>query len=679
MKKIILIICLFYSSLFSYEIKSSDIDVTKKGIALGVYLSLNRAQLLAEKLPEYAIYIKKPSSPLKPYFVVYTVNINKGEEYNLLKKIKNTLPSAYIASNKRIKLLSNIESKSNITTLESESSTFQEIKDEKKVNYIDNTKESITVKYTKDIFVALEVADSLKEFNIYIRSFKLLDDSAFMIYAVNIPLNKYQDSIKKIQKKYQDSFKTSKNRVLYFSNNINEDNSFLYSSKKDFPEVLKRRVVVKKVNNSESANSKYLKAKKLFTEKNYKETIKILEGLSDNNSANVGINFYLGRSYFETKDYERASAAFERVDMVTSNNLRAKLELSQSYMMLGLYADAASGFNEVLKSNIPDNVRSNIGKRLDYINGLGKKGSFFGSVSLGYTYDTNINNTTDTRIFNTPNYQNLTVDDEKYSDSYLSLMLNANYNYKINSDYSLNNGINLVKQNYSKDDQRLNDNTATGITKENKKELQLLSYNLQLTKSNKNSMISVGANLSDVKVSGDDYMNIYGVNLSYQKRFLSNMSFFSTLKVSKKLYEQETNKKLNSRNYQVMVGQSIPTNDYGTFSLVYYNTQENRIIKDVKAPDKVINGLILGNRYKVTDNLSTNFLYQYNHSAEQSNDATFKVKRDDLLTTISVGVDYKVNKTLNVASNVKQIENESNIIIHTYDKRTFDIFFKKRF
>ena len=675
MKKLILIICLFYSSLFSLEIKSSDIDVTKKGIALGTYLSLNRAQNLANKFTTYSIYIKKTTTTIKPYFVVYAVNINKKDKYIVINKIKQIVPSAYIASDSRIKSFYTI--KSSVASAKS-----VKVNTKEKINYIDSKKDSVTIKYAKDIFAALEIAESLKKFNIYIRSFKLLEENAFMIYAVNIPKNKYKDSIKEIQKLYQDSFKTSKDKVLYFSNNIDEDNSFLYSTKKDFPEVLKTRVAVNKSKNSKytgSANSKYIKAKKLYSEKNYKETIKILENLSENNLENVGINFYLGRSYYETKDYERASAAFERVDMLSSNNLRAKLELSQSYLMLGLYNEATSGFNEVLKSNIPISVRENITKRIEHIDSLKKRGSFYGSVSLGYTYDNNINNITDTKLFDTPSYPNLTITDKQYSDSYLSLILNANYNYKINLDYSINNGINFVKQNYSKDDQRSYDLTSDGITKENKKELQLLSYNLQLSKSNKNSLISIGSDLSDIKVANDDYLKVYGINIVYQKRYLSNMSFFSSFKVSKKLYAQETNKNLNSKNYQLMIGQSVPTNEYGTFNLVYYNTQENRIIADTNAPDKVINGLLLGNRYKITDKLSTNLLYLYNHTKEKSDDATFEVERDDLLNTLSVGVDYKLNKTLSVTSNIKQIDNESNINIYSYDKRTFDIFFKKIF
>jgi len=687
MKSLILITCLFYSSLFSFEIKSSDIDITKKGIALGTYLSLNRAQLLVEKFPSFSLYIKKPSSKIKSYFVVYAVNIEKKDRFITLNKVKEIVPSAYISSDSRIKLLSRTKKEDIVTTLDSQETVYTTIKTEEKVSHIDSSKGSVTVKYTKDIFTALEIAESLKEFTIYIRSFKLLDDSAFMIYAINIPKNDYNDALINIQKKYQDSFKTSQDRVQYFSKNISEESSFIYTTKKDFPNVLKTRVVVNdqknaNINNTKytgSANLKYLKAKDLFNKKKYKETIAILENISDDNSANVGVNYYLGRSYYQTKDYERASAAFERVDMVSSNNLRAKLELSQSYLMLGLYGDATSGFNEVLKHNIPDNVRTNIREKINYIDSLGKKGRFFGSVALGYTYDTNVNNTTDTTIFDTPSYQNLVITDEKYSDSYLSFMLNANYSYKINSGYALNNSVNFVRQNYAKDDLRLDDETSSGKTKEDKKELQLLSYNLQLSKSYKNSLISVGTDLSDIKVAGDDYLNVYGVNISYQKRFLSNMSFFSTLKVSKKLYAQEENKNLDSRNYQVMVGQSIPTNEYGTFSLIYYNTQENRIIADVNAPSKDINGLILSNRYKINDTLSTNLLYLYNHTVEQSDDATFEVPRDDLLTTLSVGVDYKLNKTMSITSNIKKIDNESNINIYSYDKKVFDVFFKTLF
>ena len=681
MKKFILIICLFYTSLFSLEIMSHEIDKSKKAITLGTYLSLSKAKILANKFPIYSIYIKKPTFLNSKYYVVYAVNLTKQDSKNILNKVRTIVPTAYITSNKRVSLLSSLN-ENIVTTLESKDEVYKDIKNNDKLNFIDSSKSAITILYTKDIYKALEVAESLKGFTVYINSFKLLKDSAFLIYVVNIPNSKYNEFENMVKEKYEDAFKTRKSRIVYLSNNINKDNSFLYTSKDNFPKILKNRVVVKKtkkLKSNNSANLKYLKAKKYFNKKNYKETIKILEKLSENNSNNFGINYYLGRSYYNTKNYEKATAAFERANIVSSNNLRAKLELSQSYMMLGLYSEAATGFNEVLKNNVPTGVRNNISKRLEEINSLKKKGSFFGSIALGYTYDNNVNNITDTKVFNTPKYQNLVITDNIYADSYFSLLLNANYNYKINSSYSLNNTISIVTQNYNKDNERLNDLTSSGITKENKKALQLLSHNLQLSKATKNSIFSIGTDLSNIRIANDNYMNIYGINLSYQKRYFSNISFFSSLKLSKKLYIKDENKNLNSNNIQITIGESIPTNKYGTFSIVYYNTQEQKLIRDINAPNKNINGLILGNRYKLTTSLYTNILYLYNNTLEKSNDATFELKRDDSLSTLSLGIDYKLTKTLNITSSIKQIKNTSNIDIYSYDKKTFDIFFKKIF
>ncbi|MEA2049235.1 MAG: CDC27 family protein [Campylobacterota bacterium] len=109
MKKIILISCLFYTLLNSYEIESSKIDINKKGVALGTTMTLASAKDLSIKFLLYDTYIKKTTTTEIPYFVVFAVNIKKEELHQSLVKIKKLEPTAYIISNNRIKQLHNIK------------------------------------------------------------------------------------------------------------------------------------------------------------------------------------------------------------------------------------------------------------------------------------------------------------------------------------------------------------------------------------------------------------------------------------------------------------------------------------------------------------------------------------------------------------------------------------------
>ena len=95
-----------------YEtISYGEIDTSKKAIALGAFFTQEDALSLKEKLPDDEIYIKKVSSKNNSYFVSYSVNIPKSELSTNLSRIKETLPTAYITSDKRVKELARIYNK----------------------------------------------------------------------------------------------------------------------------------------------------------------------------------------------------------------------------------------------------------------------------------------------------------------------------------------------------------------------------------------------------------------------------------------------------------------------------------------------------------------------------------------------------------------------------------------
>ena len=540
-----------------------------------------------------------------------------------------------------------------------------------KSSSIDVTKEAVTVKYTKSREEANIVTQNLKDFDTYVRLYRQLDEYLYIVYAVNISKNSYKKSLEKIQKNYTDAFQASNSRIKYFVKIENEKETFVFQKK------LNEDTIVYQT--TSSLNKNYAIAKKYFNEKKYDKALKIFKQLSQNAPTNKAVSFYLGRTYYEMRNYEQASAMFERIVIVDDNHLRAKLELAQTYLKLKMYDESLNGFNEVLKKDIPIGVRKNVEKRVKYIEGLQKKGRFFGVAALGYTIDNNINNVTDIKTFDTPNFEGLSITDKQYSDSYLTLMLNLNYSYRLNNRYTLLNKLNYIKQKYSKDDDRLNDSTSSGITKESKKELELLSYNLKLSKSKGKNRVSLSADFSKIKSATLDYMKIYGSTLTYERKYFNNLLFFSSLKFSKKSYVQDSDKSLDSKNYQLTIGQMTPTKKYGSFNFIYSNTQENRLVYNVNAPNKMTNTLIMANRYKLTDSLTTNLSYIHNHIKEKDLDTTFEVRRDDQSSTLSLGLDYKISATINLTSTVKNIENKSNIDIYSYDKQTIDLFFKKRF
>ena len=741
MKKFIVVLCLFYTYLSATQVNSRDVDANKKGIALATYLSLNKAQQLANKFPDNDIYIKQTTTTKKPYFVVFVVNIQKKELTSTLNSIKKKLPTAYTTSDSRVKQLSNdtinttvsktkqkpskqlkaspkstiikkIEIK-NTKVIVSNDKIIQEIikraeaevkpqdlknpdllktkptiqnkiiqeiikKAEaeikpqdskktiiKKIQNLNTNLPAITIRYTKNKSDALKIANGLKYFDMYIRASKLLSKHKFMVYAVNIPQDQVEESLKQINKVYPNAFQTSKIRLNYFSKQESRENVFIKGFENKISN--KQNIQLLAIN----SNKALIKAKKLFNKKQYQNAIDILEQLSQINPSNISINFYLGRSHYQIKNYEKAVSAFERIIIIDENHLRGRLELAQTYFMLGLNEEALKNFNIVLKNNIPANVKTNIEKRVKSIKSKQINHMFYGFASIGFTYDNSINNTDDKTVY-IP-YQNLLLPTTliKYDDAYMTLTLSGNYLYKINNKITLQNKLSFIQQKYNDDDKRLNISGGTGIEKEEKKKLELTSYSLYLSTINKDSMFSFGADISNIDLADTGYMKTYGLGINYQKKFFSSITGFSTLKYFKKEHDKLEDEHMNSKTIQLMLGQMYPSTKYGNFNMLYLYTNEKNI--------KQLNGVMTTNNYPINTKLNANSTIYYNKMKEDNTDQTFNKRREDYTTTLSLGLSYDLSKTTSISSNLKYIKNSSNIELFSYDKNTIDFTIRKSF
>ena len=568
MKKLLIISFLSFTVLNSKIIDSNRIDPNLKAITLASYLNVDRAKKLASKFPNYDIYIKATTTTKKQYFVVFCVNIKKSNLYKDLKKIQKILPSAYIASDSRVKQLSQDNSmvldkpKKNKTLL---------------VNKIDKNKK-----------------DSIRP------------DKKASITKFNIAYNYYK-------------------------------------------------------------KKQYKKAIKLFN-----ELLKIYPNSSK-------INFYLGRSYYEIKDYEHASAAFDRVTIIDQKNIRALLELSQTYLMLGLNDDALKGFNKVLSYNIPITVRKNIEKRVKYLENKNKNIYKSLTISVGITFDNNINSTTYVKDFIIPDYGVSTITDERYSDTYTTYMLNGLYGFDINQNTNLQNQLSLVWQKYSKDDQRLDDQESTGISKESKKELKLFSYSLMYTKYNAKNSISSGINFTTTNLAGENYMDIYGLNLIYQRKYFTSSTYYLMGKLYAKNYYDEDNKALNSKTIQITTGQTINSNSYGIINLSYDFLYEHKNEFNLNAPNKYKSTIVLANNYELDQQHTINTSYLYSKTSELTKDATFDIKKVEYFNTLSLGMTIKPLDDISISTSIKHSHNGSNIEIFSYNKTVVDCTIKKSF
>ena len=676
MKKIIIILCLYYASLFSSEVLSSQIDISKKGIALGTFNSLNRAKLLAKRFYAFDIYIKKTTTTTVPYYVVFAVNIPKELQSNVLKDIQRKIPSAYIASDNRIKQLHNdIVKKEQITTKIKKKYIPKELQKPE----IDTTKKIISVCFVQTKLEANQTIKKLAKYDCFAK--KSLLNNSYIIYVINIEEEIFDKVLKDIQSIYPKAREASKRKIKYFNSNFSQQDIYHIST----------AVVKKQDSLSPEMLNNYKIAQEQFKNKNYKKSLQLFEELSIKDPNNININFYLGRSYYELKQYEQASAAFERITITDEKNLRARLELAQTYMQLKLNDDALSNFNFVLQNKIPDMVRQNVLAKIAYIKNLKKRSFFSGNFNIRTSYDTNVNNSSGNPT--TINYQ---IDGIEYpfeapntihKEFIYTPSLSLNYIYKLKENYSVNTQVNYTKIFYANDSQRVNDLNASksDLASETKKEIDIASFSLSNSYYGQNSILTPSFDYSKMKMAKADYMHTVGFGLNYQKKFFSPMSFFGTIKYFQKIYDILDSDNMDSKNIQLLLGNNYPTINYGLFSMIYIYTKEFIKTPDIYGPtsnksDKRTNTIMLSNKYMLNNRLGINSMISYTNDKKLTTEFPYSLPEHKQIYSISTGVNYKLTRKATLSSGVNCIKNYSNMKDQFgYKKCIVDINFMQTF
>lgn len=497
---------------------------------------------------------------------------------------------------------------------------------------------------------ATNLANKFKSKDIFIKETIKNNKKYFVVFMLNIKKENQYELLKDVKKIVSSAYITSDSRIKQLSK-LSSNHIFKYNS-----------------------NQLYTKAYNLYKQKDYKKAIDIFNILFEKYPSSTNINFYLGKSLYELKMYDKAIAAFTRLEILNENNLRVNLELAQSYLMLGLYDDAIKNFNFVLKHKIPVAVKKNILKRVAYIKSLEKKYSLNYMIKFGYSYDNNINNTTNVKTFNTPDYQNLLITDKKYLDNSFLIQANANYNYKLSDNKNITSNLNYTQQFYYKDKDRLNskDENASNINKEDEKNIQIISLDTGLSNIYKNSRYSFLVNLTSIKLASKDYMNVFGGMFSYEKKYLSDIKFLAFTNLSNKKYKQLDYKQQDLYSIKFGVGETIPTENLGLFNSLYIYEREIKEKHTIDNTDKRIQNVLLSNKYNLTPILYLNTSYNFTLTSELDDDPTFKIKRTDKTSIYSFGVGYYLNSNIDIYTNIDNIKNKSTIPIYGYRKFKFN-------
>jgi FimV-like protein len=137
-----------------------------------------------------------------------------------------------------------------------------------------------------------------------------------------------------------------------------------------------------------------------FSKNQFNEAYQIFQQLSDNGDITNGLDFYLGRSALEIGKFKEALFAFERIlieaeDEATIN--RTKLELARTHIGLGEVESAKALLKEVLKSNPPAKIKTNVSTLLSSLENQKIEEKFVSSifVKIMAGYEENVNSQAD--------------------------------------------------------------------------------------------------------------------------------------------------------------------------------------------------------------------------------------------------------------------------------------------
>lgn len=158
-----------------------------------------------------------------------------------------------------------------------------------------------------------------------------------------------------------------------------------------------------------------------FQNGDFEDAYVLLKQLSNDKPDDSEINFYLGRSALETKRYEEALAAFERVLIVEPSHLRSRLEIARIYFEEKRYVEAQDDFLALKQDDaVPLDVKKTISFYLDAIEKTKQKHFLSGFVSLGFGYDSNVNNGIGSKEYAIPVVTGLTLNGEVPKGDYFN-------------------------------------------------------------------------------------------------------------------------------------------------------------------------------------------------------------------------------------------------------------------
>ncbi len=402
----------------------------------------------------------------------------------------------------------------------------------------------------------------------------------------------------------------------------------------------------------------YSKGLNSFNQQDYENSFNIFSKLVDKYPSHELINYYYGRSAFELKKYDFALAAFDRILISKPDNHRVRLEYARTLFLMQSYKEAKQEFEAVLASPIPQTVRTNVEKFLKMIEQKEKNYILNRVVIVGLGWDNNVNNNTYEGVTIISGGLPLTNDTDKRSDTDFKTILVGNLIVPSKSNNKLSwesTGVVYAKeQNHYHDNDIFLFSLASGIGYTNQKYKNLTSFTYD-----------------HVWLGGDQTLYIYGIKNNTKYNLYKNHLLSVDLKYQKKKMIQDVDSQKHSNIKEIALNYLIPIekDKLNIFTSYSAERKEQGTRVDISKDT---------NKYKLsyTKNLFTTYDVTLGYQIEKNKykeESSFLPKRVDDIRNITLGIVKKIDDTQSIMAELTDLDNDSNINVYTYKKRSVNL------
>ncbi len=362
-----------------------------------------------------------------------------------------------------------------------------------------------------------------------------------------------------------------------------------------------------------------------------------------------------GVRYYKAKQYERAFEIFDKLLIQYPNNKRVRLEYARVLYRLGMYDESKREFLKVLNTNLPPIVQKNIKYFIKLIEKKQKTNFFNGSLAIGATRDTNIENKSDNPIYAGFIDSNTT----KRKDNFLTQELMLSYTKKFSKSFWINSIYLYNEQDHQNSSDRIS--FASFNTT-----YQLPLFGLR---------ISMPFGYDITFLDGEKFSRTFKVRPKMEK--ITNFSISSIAM----LYEDIKNFSDDERSYKSYGIRAGYLWFFKRFkNIIGLNIKRYKAKKDNRLDvSKQRVSLDMSSSYPLSETNLISLFFKKTQDKYTKKDPTIQDNRRDSLNSFSFSLNQEITKHNSFELSISKIKNSSNLDFYSYDKSVFSIKLRNTF